>query len=156
MKSLLISLTVLTGVVTLTGCGGGGAATTPPTSTTSSTQMPGVQTQVAGGSYWIITPAQLAALKRTDFFLVDVDDAPTIVIASTDLFVKASEIARNLSKFPTDKSRKIVVYCIVGNTSRSAAAQLVAAGYTQVMHLQGGVMNWQAQGYPVVSYTATT
>lgn len=155
MKRLIIALAVTAVLLILAGCGGGGAATTP-TTTTQSTQMPGTRTEVAGGSYWIITPPQLYAMNQADYFLVNVDEAPMLVIGGTDLFVKVSDIAQNLSKFPADKNAKIVVYCVAGVTSKGGADQLVAAGYTRVMHLDGGTMRWQALGYPVQSYTTTT
>jgi rhodanese-related sulfurtransferase len=154
MKSLWISLAITSVLLTPAGCGGGGTATTP-TSTTPSTQMPGTEVKLANGSYWTITPPQLAAMNPAEYLLVNVDEAPMLIIAGTELFVKAAEIAQNLNKFPTDKNAKIVVYCIAGITSKSAAEQLVAAGYTRVMHLDGGTMKWQALGYPVQSYTAT-
>ncbi len=156
MKRFLIALAAVLILTSLAGCGGGGAATTPTTATTSSTGMPGTPTQVAGGTYWVITPSQLYAMGPADLFLVNVDDQPTIVIPNTDLYIKVSEIDQNLSKFPADKSQKIVVYCIAGLNSRTAAEKLVAAGYTRVMHLAGGTMAWQSQGYPVKAYTPAT
>jgi rhodanese-related sulfurtransferase len=156
MKRLLVFLAAAALLISFTACGGGGGTTTAPAPTTSSTQMLGTPTQVAGGTYWVITPAQLAGMAKADFFLVNVDDQPTIVIGGTDLFVKAGEINQNLSKFPADKNKKIVIYCIAGVNSKSGAEQLVAAGYTRVMHLEGGTMKWQAMGYPVVVYTTRT
>ena len=152
MKRLIITLAVTTLLLFLAGCGGGGAATTPA-STTTSTQMPGTEVKLASGSYWTITPPQLAAMNPADYLLVNVDETPMLVIGGTELFVKAAEVTQNLSKFPADKNARIVVYCVAGVTSKSAAEQLVAAGYTRVMHLDGGTMRWQMMGYPVQSYT---
>ena len=155
MKRISAALVLTAILLTLAGCGGGGAATTTPASTPPDTRMPGTEVKVTGGSYWMITPAQLAAMARADFFLMNVDDPKTIVIAGTDLFVKLAEIGQNLDKLPADKDKKIVVYCIVGNKSRDASAELVARGYTRVMNLEGGTTRWQQQGYPAVPYTAS-
>ncbi|MCL2150148.1 MAG: rhodanese-like domain-containing protein [Dehalococcoidia bacterium] len=150
MKHLLLA--VVTMIILFTGCSGGG-----DTPATSSTAMPGTEVTTSNGSYWRITPAQLASLSRSAFFLVCVDDPITMIISATttDLFIKNDEIAQNLDKFPTDKDRQIVVYCIVGEKSRPASEALVAAGYNKVMHLEGGTLLWQQQGYPVANYTGT-
>jgi len=148
MKYLLIALTSV--IILLAGCNGDSPATTGPTTYL----VPGTEVSTPNGSYWRITPAQLVAMRRAEFFLVCVDEQPSMIIGgtSTDTFVKYSEINQNLDRFPADKNRRVVVYCIAGVTSQSAAEALVTAGYTQVMHLDGGTMNWQNQGYPAAMY----
>jgi rhodanese-related sulfurtransferase len=155
MKRALIALSLITAVVVLAGCGGGGGNTTATTSATSSAGLPGTRIEVDGGAYWLITPAQLAGMQRSSFLLVDVDETPAMVITSTEMYVSYDKINDNLDKFPADKDRPIVVYCIAGMTSQNAAEALVAAGYTRVMDLDGGTMAWQQQGYPVAAYTAS-
>ncbi|MDD4250439.1 MAG: rhodanese-like domain-containing protein, partial [Methanosarcina sp.] len=49
------------------------------------------------------------------------------------------------------KERKILVYCRTGRRSAVASKILVAAGYTQVYNMQGGITAWTGAGYPVVS-----
>lgn len=49
------------------------------------------------------------------------------------------------------KNRKILVYCRTGRRSVAASKILVAAGYTQVYNMQGGITAWTGAGYPVVS-----
>lgn len=153
MKRILVSLTAI--IILLAGCGGGTpdtSASTPPTGAL------GTEVILSNGSYWSVSPAQLASLSRASFFLVCVDDDPISMIiggTTTDLFIKNNEISQNLDKFPTDKNRRIVVYCVVGSKSKPASEALVAAGYTLVTHLDGGTMRWQQQGYPVANYTGT-
>jgi predicted sulfurtransferase len=119
--------------------------------------MPGTPVQVeGGGSYWTITPAQLHdMLAKKDFFMVNTDIAYTGEIEGTDLFVKPDALNQNLDKFPADKSKKIVVYCAAGVSSQPAAAALVKAGYTRVMQLKGGMIEWQRQGYPILNKSKT-
>ena len=158
MKRILIALTViaifLAVFLPLAGCSGVTVPTTTPTSPTT-TSLPGTPVTVTGGTYRVISAAEVYAMPRDNYTLVDVDETPSIVIPDTDLFIKDSALLQNLDELP-DKNANIVVVCIVGVTSQDAAAKLVGAGYTNVMELEGGVMRWQALGYPVEAYTPTT
>jgi len=49
------------------------------------------------------------------------------------------------------KNQKILVYCRTGYRSTSASQMLVAAGYSDVYNMQGGITAWTGAGYPVVS-----
>jgi rhodanese-related sulfurtransferase len=141
MKRILVVLAVVLSL--FAGCNGN-ASVTPPTST----GMPGTEITLSNGSYWRITPTQLASQKRAELFLVCVDEQPSLVISnSTELFVKYNEISQSLSLFPANKDQMIVAYCIAGVTSQTASEALVSAGYTRVMHLEGGTLRWQQAGY---------
>lgn len=52
-----------------------------------------------------------------------------------------------LAEVPPDQP--IVLYCRSGNRSAQAAQILRANGYTQVYDL-GGIIDWEAAGYPVI------
>ncbi|WP_440945790.1 rhodanese-like domain-containing protein [Methanosarcina sp. T3] len=54
-----------------------------------------------------------------------------------------------INEVPKDK--KILVYCRTGHRSTSASNILVAAGYSDVYNMQGGITAWTGAGYPVVS-----
>jgi len=47
------------------------------------------------------------------------------------------------------KESPVLVYCRSGTRSAMAASQLVAAGFTDVTNLQGGIQAWQSAGLPV-------
>ncbi len=49
-----------------------------------------------------------------------------------------------------DKDAVYVVYCRSGRRSALAAQAMEAAGFTKVYDL-GGIVDWQAAGYPLVS-----
>lgn len=49
------------------------------------------------------------------------------------------------------KNKKILVYCRSGHRSTSASKILVAAGYSDIYNMQGGITAWISAGYPVVS-----
>jgi rhodanese-related sulfurtransferase len=133
-------------------CGGGGDTTTPPATPTG---LPGTEVQVSGGSYWVVTAAQLYnLLQDNDIFLVNLDVVRQNIIEGTDFYVVPAEIQQNLNSFPAAKNSKIVLYCMFGGSFSPVATALVATGYTQVMALEGGIAKWANQGYPVKQYTA--
>ena len=43
----------------------------------------------------------------------------------------------------------VALYCMVGPRARKGEAALLAAGYTAVVHLDGGLAAWQQAGFPV-------
>lgn len=47
------------------------------------------------------------------------------------------------------KNIQIVVYCSVGYRSEKIAEKLIAAGFSKVWNLYGGIFEWKNQGYPV-------
>lgn len=47
------------------------------------------------------------------------------------------------------KESPVLVYCRTGARSAVAASQLVAAGFSDVTNLQGGIQAWQSAGLPV-------
>ena len=103
-----------------------------------------------GGSYVDITAARLAdMLEAKDFTLVNVHIPYDGEIAPTDLFIPFDEVEDRLAELPAREAR-IVLYCRSGSMSAIAARTLVAAGYTNVWNLDGGMNAWRALGYPVI------
>ena len=109
------------------------------------------EVSVDGNSYQVITVAQLKAmLDNKDFLLVNVHIPYEGEINGTDLFVPYNEIEQNLSKLSSDKGAKIVVYCRSGSMSSIAAKTLTRLGYTNIRDVDGGMLVWEKQGYPLV------
>lgn len=48
-----------------------------------------------------------------------------------------------------DKNAPIVVYCSIGVRSEDIGEKLLAAGYSQVHNLYGGIFEWKNRGNPV-------
>ena len=71
-------------------------------------------------------------------------------IPPTDLFVPYNEVEQYLRQFPPDKTAKIVLYCRSGSMSATAAKTLVKQGFTNVWNLEGGMVDWEKQGYKLV------
>lgn len=106
-------------------------------------------TEPAG--YSNITASQLAEmLKNKDFFFVNVHTPYAGEIAATDAFIPYDATAQRLSDYPANKQAKIVLYCRSGRMSAIAAAELVKAGYTQVLSLDGGMSAWEQAGFELL------
>lgn len=48
------------------------------------------------------------------------------------------------------KDREILLICRSGNRSGKAAERLAARGYTNLRNVEGGMLAWEANGYPAV------
>ncbi len=66
-------------------------------------------------------------------------------IEGTDEFVDFTQILDH-DGLPVDLDEPVVVYCRSGSMSGQAAAELVAAGHTNVIDLGGGMNAWTASG----------
>lgn len=110
----------------------------------------GTPVPVEGGSYLDITPATLnALLTKKDFFLVNVHIPYEGEIALTDAFIPYDQTNARLHEYPAEKSAKIVLYCRSGRMSDIAARELVRQGYTHVLNLNGGMIEWERSGLPL-------
>ena len=57
------------------------------------------------------------------------------------------ELRQRMDELAAWRDKPIVVVCASGSRSRTAASILAAAGYRQVMNLEGGMVAWrQAEG----------
>ena len=128
-------------VLLLSGCG----QSTPAVTTQSAPNL------TTAKSYQSINVTQLKSmLDNKDFLLVNVHIPYEGEIKGTDLFIPYNEIERNLSKLPADKGAKIVVYCRSDRMSGIAAKTLTQLGYTNITDVEGGMIAWEKQGYPLV------
>src|SRR5574337_1115631 len=102
------------------------------------------------------------AFMDKDIPMVLVDVRPAAVAGKG--FIKgavsmpAADVTKSLDKFPPkDKKPPIIVYDQNGgDDAKSSAKALVAAGYTSVTVLTGGVDAWQAAKYPVEAGSLST
>jgi rhodanese-related sulfurtransferase len=119
-------------------------------------ELPGGDTEVprAGGteaaSFKNITVDQLLAMmSEEDPFLVNVHIPFEGDIPDTDASIRFDEIGDHLDQLPQDRNANIVLYCRSGRMSEEAATALVSLGYSDVSHLVGGFLAWEAAGYPI-------
>ena len=101
--------------------------------------------------FTILTSVQLAVmLRQKDFYFVNVHTPYEGEIKNTDASIIYDKIAENLDKLPRNKNEKIVLYCESGRMSEIAARELARLGYSQVSHLEGGMIAWKKSGYEVI------
>lgn len=57
----------------------------------------------------------------------------------------------DLSKLPSDKNAKIVMYCNAGECWKSykAAKAAIQGGYKSIFWFRGGIPEWKSKGFPV-------
>lgn len=89
-----------------------------------------------------------------DAFFVDVRDQASYLNQhiSGAIFVPFGDVARRAEELSAD-GRSIITYCAcpAEETSRAAAADLIAAGVTDVYVLEGGIAGWAQAGLPLKS-----
>ena len=64
--------------------------------------------------------------------------------------IPLSELRLSAERLPGGKSASVLVYCRTGMRSALAASTLQKMGWTDVSSFKGGIIAWQAAGYPVV------
>jgi molybdopterin/thiamine biosynthesis adenylyltransferase len=55
-----------------------------------------------------------------------------------------------------DRSQRVILYCRSGNRSGKAAQEMSELGYENVANVEGGILEWQEQGLPVVTAAGLT
>lgn len=106
--------------------------------------------EAPGGSYTLVSVTELKEmLTQHDFIFTNVHIPYEGEIDKTNLFIPYNEIDKFQAKFPA-KDAKIVLYCRSGGMSKQAALVLVNLGYTNVYDVDGGMIAWEAAGFPLL------
>ena len=71
-------------------------------------------------------------------------------IPGTDLSIPYNETEQLLAALPKDKNAPVAVYCRSGGMSAVASKALVAAGYTNVYDLTGGMIAYENSGNTLI------
>ena len=106
--------------------------------------------EAAAGSTILATELKAKMDAGEDFLLVDVREPAEYEIVSIpgSVLIPKDQILNGsaLASLPQDK--QIILHCKSGVRSAEALAALKAAGLTNSVHVQGGVLAWQAQVDP--------
>ncbi len=65
------------------------------------------------------------------------------------MLIPLSQLAQRVNEVPRD--RPVVVVCRSGNRSQEGRDILRRAGFTQVTSMRGGLRQWAAAGFPIVT-----
>jgi rhodanese-related sulfurtransferase len=97
-----------------------------------------------------ITPDEARHLAAAGAVLLDVREAEEWEAghAPGAVHVPMGVVAERVAELPLD--RTVVCVCRVGGRSGAVAAALVGGGF-DVRNLGGGMLAWEAAGYPVVT-----
>ena len=106
--------------------------------------------QAAAGSTILASELKAKMDAGEDFLLVDVREPAEyeIVQVPGSVLIPKGEILNGSALAGLPQDRQIVLYCKSGVRSAEALAELKAAGLTNSVHVQGGVLAWQAQVDP--------
>lgn len=103
------------------------------------------------GSPLDVSPGVASAKREAGAFILDVREESEwneFHIPGSPL-IPVDTLANRLNELPRDK--EIIVVCRSGNRSTRGRDILRSAGFTQVSSMTGGLTQWKAQGYPIVS-----
>lgn len=96
-----------------------------------------------------ISVAQAYQEYQQGAFVLDVrevEEWDAFHIPDTTL-IPLGQLAARTGELPRD--RRIVVVCRTGNRSQEGRAILLAAGFSDVTSMAGGVTSWSRAGYPI-------
>lgn len=65
-------------------------------------------------------------------------------------FLPLSELRERYENELEDKDATIIMQCRSGKRSMDACMFLMSEGYTDLTNLEGGILDWQDQGYPII------
>jgi sulfur-carrier protein adenylyltransferase/sulfurtransferase len=92
-------------------------------------------------------------------------DAPLLLDVRTDrerstsyipgsVHLPMAEVESRIAEIEADRSRQILTYCATGRRSLDILPTLAALGYETGASIAGGIVAWQARGYPTESPSA--
>ena len=102
--------------------------------------------------YRTLSPAEaVRVINQDDSLVLDVREDSEVAsgrIAGAK-HIPLGSLQKRMGDIEKYKDKPVVVYCRSGNRSAVAASQLTAAGFQDVVNLQGGVQAWQTAGMPL-------
>ncbi|WP_019583933.1 rhodanese-like domain-containing protein [Thioalkalivibrio sp. ALE16] len=102
--------------------------------------------------YRSLSPAEaVRVINQDDALVLDVREDSEVAAGRIGgaKHIPLGSLKKRMGDIEKYKDKPVVVYCRSGNRSASAAQQLTAAGFQDVVNLQGGIQAWQSANMPV-------
>lgn len=102
--------------------------------------------------YRSLSPAEaVRVINQDDALVLDVREDNEVASGRIGgaKHIPLGSLKKRMGDIEKYKDKPVVVYCRSGNRSASAAQQLTAAGFQDVVNLQGGIQAWQSANMPV-------
>ena len=158
MRYLPLILVLLVIVSLNTGCAPK-ETTTPITTVTTTTTTKAVTTTPTSTTtaYKDINAKEASELIQknsgnTNFVVLDVRTPDEFksghIKDAVNIDVNAVNFEQEVARL--DKSKIYLVYCRSGRRSLDASETMLRLGFTSIYNMTGGILEWQAEGYPVV------
>ncbi len=95
-------------------------------------------------------PSTVSALNDPDVQIIDCREQEEWDAAHVDgtTLMPLDSIGQRLGEL--DRNRPVIIVCRSGRRSLIAAQQLVAVGFSDVKSMNGGLIAWAQQGFPLV------
>ena len=98
-----------------------------------------------------LSPAEVSdLLAASDPIVINVHTPYAGDIPGTDTSIPYSNVDAIEAYLNHDHCADVVLICLSGGMSQSAGNELVKRGYLRVRDLAGGMMAWEAAGYPLL------
>lgn len=90
--------------------------------------------------------------KKANIHLIDCreDEEWTEAHIPEATLLPLSELEMKYATVLKDKNAPIVIHCRSGKRSMSACMFLLSKGFTDLTNVEGGIMSWIDEGYPVI------
>lgn len=106
---------------------------------------------LAGSEAPSISPSELNARRASTTAPVVIDVRTPAEFATGhipgSLNIPFDQVAKRIAEI--DAPNGVALYCMLGPRARKGEAALLEAGYTSVLHLEGGLSAWKGAGLPV-------
>jgi rhodanese-related sulfurtransferase len=152
-RTLLLVFSILAAEILITGCAGsaGNPATNQSTVFSASTPPP-VTADVPSidirNGYTLMQKNE----NNPNFVILDVrtpDEFNTGHLANAvNIDYYSPDFKSSISKL--DRNKEYLIYCKTGIRSASATRTMLDLGFTSVLSLTGGIMEWTSAGYPTL------
>ena len=92
------------------------------------------------------------ALQQSSALVFDIREASEHAtgVAKGARLLPMSQLSKRIGEVPKSNDQPVLLICHTQNRSARVAAQLQAAGYTNISYVNGGMSQWAARQWPMV------